>query len=180
MQRMKSPRVTSVALIGTIAICATGPAQADGIDIVPYLTRVGGARSLWGIVASVLGLMVINYLLNLLVIGWPAVRVGHVEIGRVMRGLVRLTLLGQAADRVGALLAVPLAGGLGPVLHLGGDWVAQLLVMNFIVSGFAIGALVLYLLRRRWQLSRGVSWTIAIMAGVLTNPAWAIGLWFLP
>ena len=181
MLRMKSPWIIFVAVVSVIIASSVAPAQADGVDIVPYLTRVGWAQSTLGIIASVLGLMVINYVLNLVVIGWPAIHFGHIDIGRVTRGLVALTLLGQVADRLGALLASPITVLTLVVTHHTegeGVWFLPLLAFNFVLSGIAILMLVLYFLRRRWHVARGLSWSIGLAAAVLTNPAWAIASWW--
>jgi hypothetical protein len=50
--------------------------------------------------------MLVNYALNFVVIGLPAVKIGPAAIRTVASGMVLLTLLGQVADRLGAMLAV--------------------------------------------------------------------------
>jgi len=181
MPSMKKVSSIFLATVGVAVIGGTEPAYADGIDVLPYLLRVGWAWSPAGILAGVLALMGVNYLLNLAIIGWPAVRWGGADLRAVARDLVALTLLGQVADRLGAVLALPLGSAIATALNLlsGGSWVWPLLAMNFILSGTAVGALALYFLRRRWRLARGTSWAIAIAAAILTNPAWAIGLLFV-
>jgi hypothetical protein len=45
--------------------------------------------------------MLMNYALNFVVIGLPAVKIGPATIRTVASGMVLLTLLGQGADRTG-------------------------------------------------------------------------------
>ncbi len=118
---------------------------------------------------------------DLLVIGWPAIGLGRAPPGQVARGLVGLTVLGQVADRVGAICAGLIVEPVVRLLGLVGEaaWAAPLLIMNFLFSGIAVGILALYFLRRRWRLSSRLGWGIATAAAVLTNPAWVIGTWFL-
>jgi hypothetical protein len=160
----------------------TSSARADGIDLVPYFTRVGGyGHSFYYVAAMVLLFMVINYALNFLVIGLPVIRLGCIAAPTVATGLIAFTLLGQMADRIGAVLAGLLTGPITAFFRLPGEgaWVAPLLILNFLCSGLAIVALALYFLRRRWRIRPRLSWIIALVAGLVTNPAWVIGLWFI-
>jgi hypothetical protein len=89
--------------------------------------------------------------------------------------MVLLSLLGQVADRLGAMLAVMAMVPLD--LEFGGlvfSWL--FLGLNFLFSGVAVGALALYFLRRPWLIPARQAWMIAGIAAVLTNPAWAIYL----
>ncbi|MFA6186902.1 MAG: hypothetical protein WC770_06815 [Phycisphaerae bacterium] len=151
--------------------------MADGIDVVSYLARVGSSQeSMIGIVVKVVLLMMVNYALNLAVIGFPAIKIGKVKSRTVVIGLIWLTLLGQIADRLGALLATPLAGELAWILGLRGEgnWFWTLIGQNFLFSGIAVGALAFYFVRMRWCVGTGPSWAIVIAAAIITNPAWAI------
>jgi hypothetical protein len=152
------------------------PAFADSIDLASYLARLP-VRHYSGphIVAGLLALMVINYAVNYLVIGLPAICFARADRRAVTVGLIWLTLLGQIADRVGALVALflfapPLARMLG--IRSVGAWMLGLLAMNFLCSAIAVGALALYFLRRRWKVRPGLAWGIAVTAAVLTNPVW--------
>jgi hypothetical protein len=180
---MRFTKVWIIVLAVTISACPL--AMADGIDLVPYFTRTGGGqKSILGIVGMVVLLMIANYVLNLIVIGFPAIKTGQVKSRIVVIGLVWLTLLGQVADRLGALLAglfaVPLGLILG-LLGLGGEgsWLWPLLGLNFFFSGIAVGSLSFYFLRKRWHIGKGASWVIASVAAIVTNPAWAMYLWFV-
>ena len=170
-------------LLSALVVVVLAPvAHADGIDLVPYFTRVGGyGHSVFYISAMMLLFMIINYALNFLVIGLPAIRLGSPAAATVATGLVAFTLLGQLADRVGALLAALLTVPVTALFRLKGEqaWAAPLLILNFLCSGVAIGALALYFLRRRWRINARLSWIIAVTASLLTNPAWTIGLWFI-
>jgi hypothetical protein len=169
-------------LAGSAVAFAPAPVMADGLDVVAYLTRVPPVGSKPGTIGIVAAMMVVNYALNFLVIGLPAIRVAFVRLHLVCTGLVVLTLLGQLADRVGALAAVLLAQPVADLLGLTGEgaWAWPLLGLNFLFSGVAVGVLAFYFLRRRWKVAGRASWVVAGAAAVFTNPAWAIGLglWF--
>jgi len=57
---------------------------------------------------------------------------------------------------------------------LGPVFVYSLFAANLICSGIAVGALAIWFLRKRWLVSKALSWKIALAAAVLTNPAWAL------
>jgi hypothetical protein len=80
-------------------------ARADAVDIVWFFTRVP-AWDLHPITGCLIlaALMAVNYLLNFLVIGLPAVKLGTPR-PRVARDLIGFTLLGQVADRLGMVLS---------------------------------------------------------------------------
>src|SRR5262249_4562811 len=143
--------IIALSIVGLIA----PPAYADGVDLVSYFTRVArGTHSAYYIAATIVALMAANYVLNFVVIGLPAVRFGSVPVAPAASGLIALTLLGQVADRVGALfaalLALPVTAIFSAIFGLSGEgaWFVPLLLLNFLLSGFAIAALALYFLRR--------------------------------
>jgi hypothetical protein len=169
-------------ILASIAIGLCAPsANADGVDLVPYFTRVaGGGHSFHYIVAMMLVFMAGNYALNFTVIGLPAVRFGSVPAATVATGLLVLTLFGQLADRLGALLAAFFAQPVTFIFRLQGEaaWAVPLLILNFLFSGLAVAALAFYFLRRRWFVQGRLPWIVAVAASLITNPAWVIGLWF--
>jgi hypothetical protein len=170
-------------ILASLAVGLFAPsAHADGVDLVPYFTRVaGGGHSYYYIVAMMLVFMAVKYALNFAVIGLPAVRLGSVPTATVATGLIALTLFGQLADRVGAIMAGFCTGPVTFIFRLQGEgaWVAPLLVLNFLFSGLAVAALAFYFLRRRWHVQGRLPWMVAIAAGLITNPAWVLGLWFI-
>src|SRR5437773_2037076 len=91
-------------------------ALADGIDLVPYFTRVGFHNSVLVVCLLIVLFMVVNYLLNFIFIGFPAMRLGNADVRIVTRDLIFLTLAGQIADRLGALLAAFSSGPLSALL----------------------------------------------------------------
>jgi len=81
-------------------------AHADGLDS-SYFVRFDSVDHSWAYFGTVLTLiMVINYLLNFAVIGLPAIQLASAPVRRVASGLVLLTILGQVADRVGAIVGI--------------------------------------------------------------------------
>ena len=81
---------------------------------------------------------------------------------------------------IGALLAGFLTGSVTAIFKLQGEgaWVAPLLILNLLFSGLAVVGLAFYFLRR-WRIRGRISWIIAAAACLITNPAWALGLWFI-
>lgn len=53
------------------------------------------------------------------------------------------------------------------------------IALNFALSGFAVFLLARWFLNRRWGVERLQAWKIAVAAGVLTNPAWVMIVWFI-
>ncbi len=159
-----------------VALAMTSPAMADGIDLFPYLMRTGWG-GIWDLrtLATIVVIMLANYALNIIVIGIPATRTGQVKGEVVMTSLIWLTLLGQVADRIGAVVALVIATPLLLASQTNWGWI--LLGLNLLTSGVAVGALAFYFVRKKWHVDKRPSWVIAIAAGILTNPAWALWLW---
>jgi hypothetical protein len=171
------------ALLASSAVLTlSSPAYADGIDVVWVLTRVGGWRESPLLAALLLiGLMVANYALNAIVVGIPSTRLGAPR-RRVLLDLVGFTLIAQIADRVGAIVGGALGVALTMIAGSGGE--SQLgqatlvaIVANFILSGVFVGMLARYYLIHRWSLTTRWTSAVAVAAGVLTNPAWAMATW---
>ena len=169
--------IVSVCLLSLLPALAS----ADGIDLVPYFTRVGFHNSVPSVpVVCILILlfMTFNYLLNFIFIGFPAMRLGNVNTRIVTRDLIFLTIAGQIADRLGAILAAFSAGPLTYLLNLKGEdvWVIPLLILNFFFSGVAIAVLAFFFCRRKWKLPLKISLIIVTFAAIFTNPAYVIFL----
>ncbi len=154
--------------------------MADGIDVVAYFSRTPYGNLFFAL-PVVAVLMLVNYGLNFLVIGLPARRLGSLPVGQILRSLVWLTLLGQIADRIGAIFAELLTGIILFLLQIQreGAWVVPLLTLNFVFSAISVAILAFVFTRRMWGLSLRHSVWISTGAAILTNPAWAMGLWLL-
>lgn len=170
--------VTAVAtlfLVGTTA-------RADGIDVIPFMFRVWGVHPAIA-VALVVAAMLVNYLLNVVVIGLPAARAAHTAPGKFARDLIGFTFLAQIADRFGAFATLMLGFFLVWMLGIQGEaGLARAalfgIVLNFIFSGLAIGFLAQWYLTRRWGIQKHNALVIAVAAAVITNPVWlAVYLW---
>jgi len=148
---------------------------ADGIDLVAYFSRTP-SESFGTAIPMVLLLMFANYALNFVVIGLPSIRFGSIPLKQIERSLIGLTLLGQVADRIGALLSGLLVRPVTNLFGLTGEgaWALPLLGLNFFFSAISIGLLTFAFTRFRWRLSLKHSVVISITAGLLTNPAWAM------
>jgi hypothetical protein len=94
---------------------------------------------------------------------------------RILIGLVVVTLLGQVADRLGAVVAAIAACPIARLLMLGAEgWALRWFVGNIIYSGIAIAFLVWFFVRKRWLESKRAAYILAIVAAFLTNPAIAL------
>jgi hypothetical protein len=158
---------------------AVGSARADGLEL-SYFVRFGTYDHSWKYFVTVITIiMITNYALNFAVIGLPAILRGLADAKGVALGLVILTILGQVADRIEAFAAFLVAIPISPFISalfpppFGLD-VYSLFAANLICSGVAVGALALWFLRKRWFVSKALSWKIAIAAALLTNPAWIL------
>ena len=173
-------KVFILAFVVTLVLVTSASARADGIDIVWLITRVGGHRLHPAIqVAAVVGLMVVNYLLNLLVLGIPAARFLQIKVRSLSKDLVVFTLLAQIADRASAVGGFLLGDSVIELANLRGEQkvIAALAVgvcLNFIFAALAVGLLALWYLIRRWGIKRHRALTIAAFTAVITNPAWAM------
>jgi hypothetical protein len=176
---MKRNETIAPVLIAIGVFCPT-LVFADGIDLVAYFSRTP-CENIALAIPLVFLLMGVNYALNFVVIGLPAHRFGSLPLNRISRSLIWLTLFGQVADRIGAVLSGLLVDPVTNFLGLTGEgaWVAPLLGMTFIFSALSVGLLAFVFARYRWTLSRKHSLGISVAAGILTNPAWAMGTWFL-
>jgi hypothetical protein len=178
-------RRKQIVTVATLClVVSSGSARADGLDSA-YFLRFWTWNHSWAFVWTVLTvLMIVNYLLNFIVIGLPAIIWSEAPRRSVAVGLIFLTLLGQIADRIGSVVGLFLASGLAaaigplfPSAPRGLDsplFGYSLMFSNVFCSGLAVGGLALWFLRKRWAVSRSVSWKIAIAAAVLTNPAWVL------
>lgn len=174
-------RVCAIAVL-LVAACSTS-ARADGLNS-SYFVRFDSVDHSWVYFAVVLtAIMVVNYILNFIVIGVPAILRASVHARTVALGLLVLTILGQLADRIGSIVglfvAVPIAAIVSrfvPSARHGLDGVFgySIIAGNLICSGIAVGGLALWFLRKRWSVSKSLSWKIAVAAAVLTNPAWIL------
>ena len=158
--------------IAVMAIVLMGGSQysyADGIDLWSYFARFDtNGHSSIVISLLILLVMVLNYVWNVVVIGLPAISLCNAPYKTVILELVPLTFLGQIADRIGAILALPFVFVFGRFFPLA----LSLLIGNFLFSGIAVGLLVFYFLHKRWGTSFRKSLVISIFAAIASNPVW--------
>ncbi|MGO9094808.1 MAG: hypothetical protein ACLQGV_06250 [Bryobacteraceae bacterium] len=161
--------------LGLLVILLAGASRsafADVIDEVGYLTRVNArGHSVEEVCGLVLALAAINYVWNLLVIGLPCLRLCAVGRKRLLLDVGLITVLGQAADRLGAVISYALARLLASLLSFSLDGFVLLVVLaNFVCSGAAIGCLVWFFVRKKWGGSSRAALVMAIVAAIATNP----------
>jgi hypothetical protein len=182
--RMKHPRM---GLLLILAACASGSAFADGFDVASYLARVNTYNHSTGAICGlILALAAIDYVWNLLIIGLPSMSICAVGPKKIILDLVTLTILGQVADRLGAVIAFILLGPIPftlaeripftlaeriPFLYVDlGVYDIRLVLSNFVCSGIAIALLVWFFVRKRWGGSTRSALVMAIVAAIATNP----------
>lgn len=157
-------------------------AMADGIDGGWLLTRIGGwdRKPLFALLLFV-GLMIVNYGLNLVVVGLPAAHAGNRPRFWFGKDLIWYTVLAQVVDRLGFILSLTVGTAVAALFNskievalshgiLGG------LAFNFILSGLGIVMLSEFLVKVRWRVAPRSARRIAIRAGIFTNPTWFIAL----
>jgi len=154
---------------------SSSPALADGIDLVPYLTRVGGHKSALMVAALITVVMIFNYLLNLLVIALPSRKASPHTFRKLVYETIGITLIGQIADRVGAFLAILSVDLLIQFFNLHGEkWALPLILINFFFPAVVIFFVVFFFTSHRWLVPRAIAITISIVAAFVTNPSWAL------
>jgi hypothetical protein len=182
MRALKRTQTSGIAALCLIAFC--GSARADGLDL-DYFVRFNTMDHSWAYVWTMVAIiMVVNYSMNFVVIGLPAIVRARADASTVALGLVFLTVLGQIADRIGSILglflAMPLAGVISAFISPSRDglnspaFVYAIFSSNLLCSGIAVGGLAQWFLRKRWSVPKSLSWKIALAAAVLTNPAWIL------
>jgi hypothetical protein len=177
---------TPLAIVVALVLVTPTSASADGVDIVWLITRVVGSRMHPALAAAmVVGLLIVNYVLNLVVLGMPAARFLQIKVGTLTKDLAGFTLLAQIADRACAVGTFFLSYFIIGLADIGGEQevlagIRLGIYLNFIFSGLAVGLLALWYLRRRWGVERRRARAIAVWTAVITNPAWAMMIqWFI-
>ena len=180
-RRMRMRARSTSLVFGVLAVMMSiGEARADGIDLYYAFTRVAPIGSRWSLLLLVPAVMLVNYGLNLLVVGWPVIHDTRCPVRSVAVPLVGFTILGQLADRLGFIVAAISGDLLAELLGLRGEgaFLIPMVVLSFVSTGLFVAGLAFYYLYRRWHLGRGRSIAIAAAAGLLTNPAWVmLQLW---
>jgi hypothetical protein len=178
------PRSRALCVLAVAGIHSSFPssARADGIDIGWFLTRVGGWRHNPMLSAALaLTLLAFNFALNLLVIGKPATPAWTENRSALAIHMVAFTLIAQVVDRlcglVGLFLGMALVSAFGArgETVLGAGFTAGL-GFNFALSGTGVALPAHQYMTRLWKTPSPRARTIALRAGLITNPAWAIGL----
>jgi len=177
--------VRPAAFAAGLLLLDASTARADGIDIMWLMTRVGGWRVNPAWAATMLfGLMLVNYLLNVLVIGIPSARGSALKLTVISRDLVLFTIIAQVADRLCAIAGLALGFLITSLVGISGEAALGIgflsgIGLNFVLSGLAVALLAFLYLRRRWAVTIPLAKSIALRAGLITNPAWVMALWFV-
>src|SRR5262245_18966039 len=141
-------RVRWMAVLGVLLGLLT-PVWADALDLSFLLSRQH--RSTFNIVVTVLFLMIVNYLVNVAFVVFPAKWYSSASMSRILAGVLLLTIVGQGVDWLSRSLAILVAGTVPQLL---GDLASEafertFILSNFLFSGVWVG-LTVYGLARYW------------------------------
>ncbi len=176
MKRIKTFWLIFVCLAVTPLVAHADPADMIDMDWSSFVTLVGGGGSVFVIIGLVILLMGINYGLNFVFIGLPAMKLGSIALKPMIKDMFYLTLLGQIADRVGLMLAFLFTTkDFYYLLHgrtVTVDPDGPIFLWEFVCAAIAIAALVLYFSFLRWRLRLGKALLVTLCAVIFTNPVY--------
>jgi len=116
--------------------------------------------------------ILLNYVLNMIAVGVPAVYSTSVRQGRIAVDLIWFTMARQVIAYIGGVLAVGSSGFVAGVLQSeasGVSTTATVVAMNVILYGSSIGCLAYYFCRTRWRMIAGRSYLTAVVAGLVAS-----------
>jgi hypothetical protein len=130
------------------------------------------------VLVAIVAMLLVDFALNGLVVGWAAKRWSGLDKRTLIADLIRLTLLGQVADRAGAVLGLILGALTDPLYphHGEASYFVPFLVANFVCTSIFIFGLVGWFARARWKLSWKRTCVLGTLAAIFTNPIWALVL----
>lgn len=161
--------ILAVALLPAVA-------RADAFDIGGFVLRYRGDNAFPVILLKCAGLLALNYAANLIVVGLPAVLWQRRGKGTVARDLIWLTLLGQVADRVGAVAALVVVFCCEGVLRSLEEAAIAAVIATFVASAVAVYLLTFHFAHRRWKIEKRPASYISTATAILCNPAWSLFL----
>ena|SRR5437867_1777700 len=170
-------RVGRALLRGAVVLASITLSRADALDLGFLISREH--RSTFNIIATVLFLMMANYLVNLVFVGFPVTWYAGLPLRRLLGGILLLTIVGQGVDWLGRTMATLVAhatpqlfGGVGPEA-----FERTLIASNLLISGVWVGLSVYTLTRRWWSVPTRQAVIISLIAAIISNPGWAVGVW---
>ena len=144
-----------------------------------YFLRVGGEPSVLSLLLlAALGVF-IHYCLNVVVLGFSAVRAGDCGYVFVMKRMAILTAAGQAIDKVVALLSLPLGSVTYALSGIEEGPVARgifLFGCNLLVSIILLSLLNAWYLMRFLGIGSLQARYMGVVGAVLCNPLWYLYL----
>jgi hypothetical protein len=161
--------ILAVALLPAVA-------RADALDVGGFVLRYRGDNAFPVILLKCAGLLVLNYAANLVVIGLPAILWQRRAKGTVAKDLIWLTLLGQVADRIGAVAALVVVLCCGGVPLSLEEAAIAAVIATFVVSAVAVYLLTFHFAHRRWKIEKRPGSYISTATAILCNPAWSLFL----
>jgi hypothetical protein len=163
-------RRVALACVALLALSST--CRADGLDLYAWVVRLPPGSNALVVLAAIAAILVVDYALNFLVVGWAASKWSTVGRRQVARDLVLLTLFGQVADRAGAILGLIFGSMTDPLYPHSSEasFLLPLVVANFVCTAVLIALLVVWFARKKWSITGKRSWGLAVPAGILTNP----------
>src|SRR5437867_2206796 len=131
-----------------LLLCSFSVARADVGDLLAIITHVPTQPTILRTTFLFLLVMLVNYFVNMIVVAVPVSFLAGMPLVSLLRPLVLLTLLGQAADRIGffvsMLVLVPLTDSPPSPWWL-------LLGIMFLICGLTVALVVALFLRSRWS-----------------------------
>ena len=161
-------RCRQVALsVGLVAVVSSS-ASADVGDVLAIITHVPTQPGLWPTLRLVASLMLVNYGVNLVVIGVPLAIIRPIRLWHVLLPVAWLTVVLQLVDRIAVLIFFVLAV-IVPGLSTSETLLTSAL---FVFTGVILGAVVYGFLRWQSRLGGRASAAVGTAAGVVSNPLW--------
>lgn len=171
MRKVNSCFAVSAILLSISA----GAANADGIDVAQFLMHTKRSYSSNAIAGMFLLSMTINYALNLIVIGLPARKYFKLTNRRAAVDTIWITVLGQATDRIGAILGLIISALISGTIGLNSlDEVGKVAYYVIpVVTWAVISGSIWIFAKFFWKINGYKVGLISLLAGILTNPVWA-------
>ncbi len=149
--------------------------RADGIDLTQLFMHTSRSYSSNAVAGIILLSMVVNYILNLIVIGVPAHKFLNLTKKRAVIDTIWITIIGQATDRLGAILGLIISSLIAYAIGASSldEWGRVAYITIPISTWIAISVSIWVFAKIVWKKKGFKVGLISLAAGFLTNPIWA-------